>query len=145
MVKYFKNLLAAAINASWKRNVITGSGRFRKYVFNALVIVFVSHSQRSLKTSLSAFRRSSPKLSNFDTFELTPTSLYKPCSSSPLASNSAMHCWTKLNPTSSKDVSSVFDTLPGCPYVYKAARNTSIRHYKLDISKTLLRRRLCSN
>jgi hypothetical protein len=91
------------------------------------VIVFVSHSHRSVRQNSppTPFLRSSPRLSNFDTLEETPTSRYSPCSSSPLASNSPMHDTTKPNPVSSRLVSSPFDTFPGCPYVYVQSTTTN--------------------
>ena len=71
-----KNLLAAAMKPLWYRNVMRGSGRFLRYVFKELVMVLLSHSNGSSRApSLSAFRRSRPIVSSFDTFELTPTTL----------------------------------------------------------------------
>lgn len=81
------NILAAAINPLWYLKVVRGSGRLRRYVFSALVIVLLSHSKASSRFNFSNFRRSNPRESNLDTFEVIPTTLYRPCSSNPIQVN----------------------------------------------------------
>lgn len=85
-------LLAAVIKALWYLNVINGSGKFLKNSFKALVIVLVSHSiQSSRKLSefnpFVVFRRSIPIAKSLVILELTPPTLYSPCSSKPINNN----------------------------------------------------------
>lgn len=90
ILSLFFNLLTAAMKLACRRNVIKGSRRLRRKVFNADVTVLLSHSMGSSHVYSDAtppgdivFRRSKPIASNLLTLLVTPPTRYNPCSSSP--------------------------------------------------------------